>query len=293
MRHRNWSAGLVFDNHKPMKTQKTPSPSTIGPPSRRNSAMTLLEVVAVILVVACLAALLLPGLTGGSHPLQMQCLFNHKQLQIALEMYVDANHGKLAQNIANNIGGGHYATTANQPGSQPGQPYASWVLGDASQPDPGFITNGLIYPYIKDYRIYKCPTDVKTNALHQPTLRSYSMSGWMNGNPAWTSNFVIFKTLSGISHSLSPNMALVFVEENPATINDGYWVQDPTSPNTWMDSPAHHHGGRGSLSFADGHAEFKLWTDKNVLSNAFVGFASDPASGDLAWIQARSTVKAQ
>jgi prepilin-type processing-associated H-X9-DG protein len=218
---------------------------------------------------------------------------NIKVLQYAWTMYSEDNHDKLAQNIANNIGGGHYATTANQAGSQEGQPYASWVLGDASQTDPGFITNGLLYPYANTYRTYKCPTDVKTNALHQPTLRSYSMNGWMNGNPAWTSNCVNFKTVSAISHSLSPSMALVFVEENRATINDGYWVQDPTSPNTWIDSPCLFHGNAGSLTFADGHAEARTWTDKNVLSNAFVGFASDPTSGDLAWIQARSTVKAQ
>lgn len=247
----------------------------------------------VILVVCVLVALLLPMLAGSGRSRNVMCVSNVKQLQLGWTFYAGDHEDRLVQNIAINIGNGHYATSANQAGSQRGQPYASWVLGDASQPDPDFITNGLIYPYVQQLRCYKCPMDVKTNSLHRPTLRSYSMNGWMNGNPARSSNCVNFVKLSAISNSLSPSMALVFVEENPATINDGYWVQDPASPTTWMDSPAHNHSNGGMLSFADGHAEGRKWTDKNVLSNAFVGFASDPTSDDLAWVQARCTVKAQ
>jgi len=276
-----------------MKTQEVPALSTKGQPSQRTCALTRVEVLAVILGVCVLVAVLWPARVRTGPSKEFVCLNNLHQLLIAWVSYAEDNNDNLVQNIARDIGGGHYATTANQAGSQPGQPYACWVLGDASQPDPGFITNGLIYPYVGNCRLYKCPADVKKNSVNQPTLRSYSMNGWMNGNPAWTSNCVDFKKLSGISNSLSPGMALVFVEENPATINDGYWVQNPNSPTTWIDSPAHFHINGGAMSFVDGHAQFRKWTDRNVLSNSSVGFASDPTSGDLAWVQARSTVKAQ
>ncbi|HXR07947.1 MAG TPA: hypothetical protein VN765_11495 [Candidatus Acidoferrum sp.] len=245
-----------------------------------------------ISIIVILLVLLLPARVGHGPSWGTMCRGNLRQLQLAWAMYAGDNHDKLAQNIASNIGGGHYATTANQAGCQPGQPYASWVLGDANQHDPGFITNGLLYSYVNRLSVYKCPADVKTNSLLQPTLRSYSMNAWMAGNPAWSSGYVNFMTGAAINKSMPSSLALVFVEENPATINDGYWVQSPGSPTTWLDSPAQYHGGGCNLSFADGHVGFRKWTDKYILTGSSAQFASDPASGDLAWVQARCTVKA-
>ena len=277
-----------------MKIQKAPLFFSTGRPSGQTRAMTLLEVIAVIFAMWILAFLVLPRLDHPRQAPNAKCSSNLKQLQIAWLAYSEDNQDKLAQNIARSIGGGHYATNANQQGCQPGQTFASWVLGDASQPDPGFITHGLLYPYVQHLSPYKCPVDGKKNSTNGPTLRSYSMNAWMNGNPAWSSNCVNFVKRSDFTNSLSPDMALVFVDENPATINDGYWVQDPNSPARWIDSPAryHHHQNAGGLSFADGHFQLKQWTDRNVLAGSNVNFASDPASGDLAWVQARCTVKA-
>jgi prepilin-type processing-associated H-X9-DG protein len=253
--------------------------------------MTIIEVIVVIFVLFFLAALLLPAFVNNGKPRWLPCTINLKQLAIACLMYGEDNHDDLPQNISRNIGGGHYALSATQAGCQHGQPYASWVLGDASQPDPGFITNGLLYPYLRNLRFYKCPLDVAKNTTNGPSLRSYSLNAWMNGIPVWSTNFVTFTKPSDINKMRSPSKALAFVEENPATINDGSWLQDPSDPTIWLDSPAHQHGGGSWLSFADGHAEFKKWTDKYVPTNSFVPFASDPTSDDLAWIQSRCTVK--
>jgi len=47
------------------------------------------------------------------------------------------------------------------------------------------------------------------------------------------------------------------------------------------------------MSFADGHGLIRTSTDKYILAgdfNSYMGFAADPNSPDLAWVQARVTV---
>jgi prepilin-type processing-associated H-X9-DG protein len=128
------------------------------------------------------------------------------------------------------------------------------------------------------------------------TVRSYSINAWMNGIPAWDVSIpcIDFVKLSRIT-KLPPTKALVFLDENPDTINDGYWVQDLDSRTQWIDSPAHYHDNGAGLSFADGHSEIRLWTDKNVLAGdhgGATGFPANPINGpDLPWIQARCTVQ--
>jgi hypothetical protein len=92
---------------------------------------------------------------------------------------------------------------------------------------------------------------------------------------------------------MPPAQALVFIEESPISIHDGYWVQNLDTPSLWFDDPAIYHVNSGCMSFADGHCQTREWTDKNILSgewNSYMGFPCDPNSGDLAWVQARCTV---
>ena len=56
-------------------------------------------------------------------------------------------------------------------------------------------------------------------------------------------------------------------------------------------TPAHYHINGGNLSFVDGHAENKSWTDSGILSDenrGQVGFTAD--GDDLHWLQVRATV---
>ena len=180
-----------------------------------------------------------------------------------------------------------------QANAQPTQPNASWVLGDViAAPEwtnTLLITHGLIYPYVGGLGVYKCPADAST-----ARDRSYSMNCWMDGITPWNEQCVDFVKASSIT--LPMPMALVFMDENPDTINDGYWAQNPANRTQWIDSPAHYHNNGGNLSFADGHTESRVWTDVNILAGkdgGANGFPANPLNGpDLPWVQARCTTLA-
>jgi prepilin-type processing-associated H-X9-DG protein len=65
-----------------------------------------------------------------------------------------------------------------------------------------------------------------------------------------------------------PSQIFVFIDEHPASINDGGWgfrMPDDfakTSQQGWVDFPAGFHGNAGAMSFIDGHAETHRWVER-------------------------------
>jgi prepilin-type processing-associated H-X9-DG protein len=170
------------------------------------------------------------------------------------------------------------------------------------------IQGGLLYPYLNQPKSYKCPGDVdNVNPAFQglPTVRSYSMNCWMNPGQSpdenWnkTENYtgppraqVVYRKLGAV---IPPTDRWVFIDENPYSINDGFFVCDSANPNYWTDIPASYHNGACGLSFADGHGEIHRWRDAKVLGYTTLSTASgtktvaDKSIGDLAWLQQRTT----
>ncbi len=227
--------------------------------SNHSSAFTLIELLVVIAIIAILASMLLPALSKAKAKGQTTyCLNSLRQLNICWLMYSDDYNDSLIVNAA--LGTPDFQNNA-------------WVLGDMSTPTQAtnelFIQRGKLFAYNGSTKIYHCPADkstAKIGAQNYPRVRSYSMSGQMNGNVPVndTRLYPINRKYSNILRP-PPAKAFVFIDEHPISIDDAY-IAINVDPPVWQNYPAAWHQNGANLSFADGHAEHWRWLEAQTLT---------------------------
>ena len=131
------------------------------------------------------------------------------------------------------------------------------------------IESGSLWKYIFDVKIYRCPVGINGGLI------SYIIVDSMNGMPNGPDNSrganigqVWINNTSKIKKSAT---RFVFIDEGKIT-PDSYAVSYGSGgiypPERWFDPPMVRHGDGTTVSFADGHAEYKNWRAKETVDFA-------------------------
>ena len=288
---------------------------------KTQKAFTLIELLVVIAIIAILASMLLPAMAHSKgKAMRMKAINNLKQFQLAYQMYVDDNNSTFP--AAGLMTGTDPASAAARrlPPEWTGGQWLDLPVDDLEELDPyapvKSISSSILWPYCgKNPELWHDPGD-RTKGSHPGykngamtrRVRSYSINSWMGG-PRWRwwespEGWIVFEK-EGDLIAPGPALTFVFISERANGINDGYLAMDMTGFNpdhphnyrgVWVDPPAGYHGGGGTISFIDGHAEIHPWQDCRTIPPIPWGEPDEggwkvPNSPDLYWLQFRSTRK--
>jgi prepilin-type N-terminal cleavage/methylation domain-containing protein/prepilin-type processing-associated H-X9-DG protein len=139
-------------------------------------AFTLIELLVVIAIIAILLAILFPVFAKAKEKArQASCSSNLHQIALALIMYEQESNGEFPINrsCGNNVNGIYCSCVAGATAQANGDATRGWV--------------DLIYPYLHDYKVLKCPDD--PSVAVPLSANTYSGNANLGGNDACDSTF--------------------------------------------------------------------------------------------------------
>ena len=233
----------------------------------KTRAFTLIELLVVIAIIAVLMAILMPALSRArDQARRLHCINNVKTLTFTWLLYKDDNDDKMV-------------------GGFPNRSSDAWMKGPAgNDPDPlekckEGLRQGMLYSYVKNVDVYRCPSDDRTTRQGMYTFGSFSISGALNGEEKeWSNRHLIL-----YSEIKNPAETFVFVEEiDPRGWNKGSWVVTKDFENKWIDPLAIWHSkNRSTLGWADGSANMHTWVNQSTIDAAMRAAWGDTSAFDV------------
>ena len=230
-------------------------------PHSRRTAFTIIEIIIVLGIIILLVGLLFP-LIGRAREAgkRATCLSNLRSLTQAWIAYAGENDG-------------HFCSS--DPTTAPGW-YNRVAALDPNHAGP--LKSGILYPYVNNVTLYRCPDDFSDPTNPQAAPSSYAINGLLNGLIGIPSTLTKFddiqrapSTFVFIEQYLPPGANVVAqgpgkttLPKTPGCFATPIYPTPIVGLNGW---PGKNHvgakaGGEGTgISFADGHAIFWQYAD--------------------------------
>ena len=213
------------------------------------SGFTLLELLVVVTIISLLMSMLLPALGAAREAAKgIYCSSNIRQLQLANSQY-SMDHRDTWPGRGDNSVNDDYDNTL-----------CSWVpCGDAR--DSRFnIKKGVLFPYIKNPTLYRCPSD--------PAPSNGQISYSINAN-IYSTNVALPSVRPTITYpkpekfTTQTDRLVIFVDESNQQ-NDGNFKPIRPSVSYFGDVPAWLHNNKAAFGFFDNHVDLRSYDDPHI-----------------------------
>lgn len=261
-------------------------------------AFTLVELAAVVVVIAALVTFLIPaGRRLMLAARTAKCLANQRTITLACHAYAASNAGRLVSPRSDDGGkdGAIQARIGGHDLAMPGLRWSHWwvraysagghaglvSLDGRMQETPASVTAGVLFPYVGDPAAYVSPDEPAggTKPGAPARVRSYSLNSLLgitrpNENTAYDRTFTSpmfggqasidqFDTTTVARVRRPSRMLCTIVEDDPANWNTQGWVIHADRP-LWTDFPAPWRPDAIAFSCVDGATETRSLADPSL-----------------------------